>query len=503
LPLYAVHAAPDEAVHRKDNGTQTALLPEDAIPDTLTPMAVATTRIRYIFPDPALANVIAQAFGVQTYNVISQRDLDRVIGLMADHQGIVNLQGMQHLTALRELSLNGNQIQNLWPLSNLHTLERLLLDGNQIRDLAPLRGLTVLQWLWLDHNRIRDIGPLSNLTDLTWLTLWGNQVEDIGPLAVLTGLNALWLADNQIQTISPLQNLRRLDTLSLANNQITDLSPLSEMDRMALLWLGRQDVTLAQIMRTNPLEKPNPLRTPQNTFITPDAISHDGTFITPVFHWEGLTTAVGEVQYSFRTHITLAGAADWFYGTVAQPLGATPFVDIRRGAWYYDPVAFVFEAGLMSGVSATRFAPRGQFTRGMAVTVLHRMAGAPEQDFLPVFRDVPDGTWFSEAVLWAYTQGIVIGYGYPHTFAPERPITREQLVTMLHRFAKSKGRMAPPPADFTLAAFPDHHEVGHWAKAAMEWAVYHGIITGTTPPRLVPADHATRSEAAAVFMRFA
>lgn len=502
LPLYAVHAAPWENIHQKDNELQTILLPETEVADPLTPMAVATNRIRYIFPDPALANVIAQAFGVQTYSFIGQRDLDRVVGLAADHQGIGNLQGLQYLTALRELSLNGNRIHNLWPLAGLQNLERLLLDNNQIQDLSPLRGHTALQWLWLDHNHVRDLVPLFGLTGLTWLTLWGNQIESVGPLAGLTNLTALWLADNQIQTIAPLQNLLHLDTLSLADNRITDLTPLSGMSRMNLLWLGRQDVTLTQIMRTDPLDKPSPLRAPDGTPITPDAISHNGTFSPPYFRWEGLTTAVGEVTYSFGTYITLAGAADRFFGTVTQPLGATPFADVRRGTWYYDPVTFVFEANLMSGISPARFAPRSQLTRGMTATVLHRMAGAPEQGSASaVFGDVPDGTWFSQAAHWAYNQGIVIGYGCPYTFAPEQPITREQLVTMLYRFANAQGQMTPPPAGFTLAAFPDHLEVGPWATDAMQWAVYHGIITGTTPPRLLPTGHATRSEAAAVFMR--
>ena len=503
LPLYAVHAtsAEGQEVHQKEYKLETLFLPEQEEKE-IELQNVWADRIRYIFPDPALAEVIARAFGVGVHNFVTQADLDRVVALAADSSGIQNLQGIQRLTALRQVSLNENQIQNLQPLASLHNLERLLLDDNRVQNLAPLAGLTNLEWLWLDHNQVRELEPLSALTRMTWLTLWGNQVEDLRPLSRMTDLNALWLADNRIEDLAPLQGLISIEAISLANNRITDLRPLEGMRQMTLLWLGRQEILLTQAMRTNPFEKQSAVRTPSGDRVRPTEFSHGGEYVPPMLRWEALTDVVGAVQYRFRERIALGRTVDWFYGTVTQPLAATPFVDVRRNDWFYDAVAFVFEGEIMSGVNPNRFAPEENLTRAMAVMILHRVAGAPEEKFRPVFSDVPEGIWFAEAALWAYAHGIIQGQGSTEAFAPDQSVSREQMATMFFRFAEGHGRESVLPKDFTIENFPDHQTVSSWAEESMIWAVYQGIFTGGQPPQLAPRAGTTRGEAASMFMRF-
>ena len=502
LPLYIVARAETEipeAFQQKENPVELALLPSDLV----SMNHVRPGRIAHIFPDPALAQAIADAFGVSVQNFVIQSDLNRILAFVADGRGIQNLEGMQYLHALRDLSLNDNRLRDIRPLAGLHNLERLLLDDNQIEDLEPLRGLTNLNWLWLDHNQIQNLAPLEGMTELRWLTLWGNRVRDLGPLHRMVRLESLWLADNQIQNLSPIAGAQNLEILSLANNQIGDLSPLLGMERMRLFWLSRQTILLPQVMRTDPFEKPNAVLDVDGTPIMPRDISDGGMEMGRNIHWVGLTTDTAEVRYTFSQYVNVGTVRERFYGTVTQPLAATPFVDVRRGSWFYEAVAFVFHQGLMGGTSATRFTPEADLSRAMVVTVLHRMAGAPQVTYRAVFEDVSPGVWYSQAAIWAYEQGIARGLGRPERFAPQTPITREQFATMLHRYAQSQGLAQETPPANRLAQFADRDQVSGWAYEAVAWSVANGLITGVNPTILAPRDTATRGACAMIVMRYA
>ena len=488
-----------ETVWEKDETVVTALLEEGELTLQNRPLQ---GRIREIFPDQNLAEVIANTFGVNTNTVVLGTDLARILAFNAEGRGIRNLEGMEHLSALREVNLNRNQISDLTPLSGLRYLERLLLDDNQVGDLRPVAELTRLRHLWLDRNRVANVQPLENLHNLEWLTLWVNEVEDISPLSRLTQLNALWLGDNNICDIDALEQLTNLETLMLVRNQIGDLRPLYDMERMQTLWIGRQNITLSQVMRANPFEMENIIRTPCGLSIAPETISENGSYRTPELRWTNVTAAVYELSYTFDQDIYVGYASDHFYGTVTQPLAATPFRDVQRGAWFYDAVAFVFEQNLMGGFSDQSFAPAQEANRGMIVTALWRLAGEPVASSSAEFQDVPEGAWFAGAANWANEQGIIQGHGHPEIFAPTVTVTRAQFVTMLYRLALSHGQGDIIPEDFTLEDYADHTEISAWAEEAMRWAVYHGFITGTRQNMLNPNGPTTRAESAMILMRY-
>lgn len=182
-------------------------------------------------------------------------------------------------------------------------------------------------------------------------------------------------------------------------------------------------------------------------------------------------------------------------GIVAEITGSMTLKVIDNAQQYKDAngwasgaISFVSSRKLFNGVGADRFDQKGTMTRGMLVTVIHRMEGKPAPVGTHSFGDVPSGTWFSEAVGWAAGAGVVTGYSKT-VFAPDDSITREQMVAMLYRKSGS-----PKTAYLETGA-------SAWARDAMSWAVSIGLIQGSEKG-YAPKDNATRAEAAAILMRF-
>ena len=180
------------------------------------------------------------------------------------------------------------------------------------------------------------------------------------------------------------------------------------------------------------------------------------------------------------------------------PVGE-PFLDVNEGDWFYDAVAYAYENGLMDGVGGNRFAPNSATTRAQLVTILYRMEGQPAVSGDLPFTDVESGTWYTDAILWAAQNGIVNGVNDTE-FAPGNDLTREQLVTILYRYAESKGYDVSASAD--LAGYPDGEEIQAYAREAMAWAVAENIIRGMEDDTLKPAGNASRAQIATIFMRF-
>ena len=181
-----------------------------------------------------------------------------------------------------------------------------------------------------------------------------------------------------------------------------------------------------------------------------------------------------------------------------EPAPAEPFPDVDENDWFYDEVVYVYENGLMNGVENNQFAPNTATNRAMLATILYRLAGQPDVSGDLPFTDVAAGQWYTDAVLWAAQNGIVNGLG-ENTFAPMNTLTREQLVTMLYRYAEAEGYDVSAAAD--LSGYPDAGKVQPYAQEAMTWAVAEGIVEGMDG-NLNPAGHATRAQIATILMRF-
>lgn len=189
-------------------------------------------------------------------------------------------------------------------------------------------------------------------------------------------------------------------------------------------------------------------------------------------------------------------------GLPSAPSSAAPmvgsFTDVRTNNWFAGAVEYVVNNGLFSGVSDTSFAPNEPVTRGMLVTVLWRAAGEPSAS-ASAFADVPADAWYAKAVAWANVNGIVQGYD-ASTFAPDDRITREQLAAIFQRYAGFKGMETSGRGD--LSQFGDTGALSNWAQEGVSWAVGAGLISGKGDGVLDPQGATTRAEAAVILQRF-
>lgn len=166
--------------------------------------------------------------------------------------------------------------------------------------------------------------------------------------------------------------------------------------------------------------------------------------------------------------------------------------------WSHDYIEFSVEHELFTGTSETTFSPSGTMTRAMLVTVLWRYDGSLS-GFSQSFVDVPNGLWYTDAVAWASTRGVVDGVGGGR-FDPDGAVTREQAATILYRYAKLYQIDTAGAQDF--GSYVDIDAVSGWALDAMRWAVSNGVITGSSGQRLLPQANATRAQVAAILTRF-
>ncbi len=178
-------------------------------------------------------------------------------------------------------------------------------------------------------------------------------------------------------------------------------------------------------------------------------------------------------------------------------LDANPFTDIS-GHWAEDEIISAYMAGLVNGLGDGRFGPDEALNRAMFTTLLYRLAGSPAVYGNNPFTDVANGLYYTDAVIWAYQNGVVTGTSAT-TFDPNATLTREQMVTMLYRYAQFAG--ISTSASTSLDSFSDSASVSGYAVNAMQWAVAEGIIKGQGNA-LVPGGTTTRAQAAAVLVRF-
>ena len=210
----------------------------------------------------------------------------------------------------------------------------------------------------------------------------------------------------------------------------------------------------------------------------------DGTF--------SFTMPSGDVKIS----ATFVEDPDWTEPEEPSTEVSEIFTDVPANHWAVAAIQYVYDNGLMTGISANEFAPEATTTRAMIVSMLARLENVTSAESAG-FSDVSDGDWYATAVNWAATEGIVSGTGEGH-FSPNAAITREQRAAMLMNYAAYKGEDVSARAD--LSAYTDQPSA--WATETMQWAVAEGLISGVTNDELRPQGNATRAQVAAILQRF-
>ena len=226
-----------------------------------------------------------------------------------------------------------------------------------------------------------------------------------------------------------------------------------------------------------------------------------------ISYYDDSTDTSSDINIPGLTLYYLEGASGWTsptWGAEAYPTAVwkpSGYFDVKPGSWYEQSVQYATEHGLMNGTGANTFEPESTMTRAMLVTVLWRYANAPKPGANP-FTDVPNGKWYTDAVAWAAESGVVNGVG-DGKFEPDGSVTREQMATILYRYAQKVGIDTSKHTE--LSAFPDASRVSAYARAPMQWIVAEGVIGGSRENGqdwLNPQGNATRAEVATILMRF-
>lgn len=224
-----------------------------------------------------------------------------------------------------------------------------------------------------------------------------------------------------------------------------------------------------------------------------------------LYHYD---EAAGKLVYTASSLVDRNGYASLPVGSAGQyalvldgKSHALPFTDLAAGAWYEDAVAYVYRHDLMSGFSEDTFGPNAALSRAQLCQILYNMEGRPAVTGGGSFSDLADGAWYTDAVTWAASQGIVDGYG-GGLFGPDDNITREQLASILYRCAQARGDDVSVGEDTNILSYSDAADVAGYAVSAMQWACGAGVITGISESALAPRGEATRAQTAAMLMRF-
>ena len=209
------------------------------------------------------------------------------------------------------------------------------------------------------------------------------------------------------------------------------------------------------------------------------------------------TYAAGE-KYTVTSSVTFT--AQWKEtdedGDNGDEEWENPYADVSANQWFYAAVQYVSENNLMNGVAENAFGPDIHTTRGMLVTILHRMEGEPQAGEHS-FADVAEDEYYADAVAWAAENDIVNGYS-DTVFAPEKAMSREEMAVVLYRYAQYKGWDVSAQGD--LSRYTDSESVSAWSAEAMTWAVGAKVMNGMDG-RLAPQGDALRSQTATVLMR--
>ena len=183
--------------------------------------------------------------------------------------------------------------------------------------------------------------------------------------------------------------------------------------------------------------------------------------------------------------------------SLCESCPSAAFSDLQLDSWYHEATDFVLREGLMNGMGGDIFAPAGTMNRAQLVTILYRLAGSPSVEQCDPFEDVPAGTWFTDAVVWARDNGITTGVSATH-FAPGDPVAREQMVAFLARYYALRG-LGITGGD--LSGYLDADQINEYARPAFGWAVENGIVQGVTTDTLMPHGTANRAQIATILMR--
>ena len=442
--------------------------------------------------------------------------------------------------ALESLSVNDNPITelNLHPLSNLQKLScskmqlkkldvdrcpklrRLYCNDNQIETL-DLRSNKKLETLYCQNNRLSWLNLSSNTAlDPRYVDCSGNvydiKVDENLQYKVYPDLPCYGATEGTYFTAArasdwtggTVSKVDGWDVLTLDNRDVKEVTYKYDTGNAKI---GKVAFTLKTEVPPKYITisfDPNggtgtmkPMRVkagvgytlPECTFTPPEGKEFAGWLAE-----NGTVFLAGDNVISFSSSVLKATWKDTTEVDVTQM-----FTDVEKN-WAYPGIQYCVTHGIMGGMGDGTFAPTGTTTRAQIVQILYNLEGTPAVSGTTPFTDLT-ANWYKPAILWAYQNNVVAGTS-PTTFAPDQPVTREQIAVILtqYMFHVLKMERTWTPAD--LSKFPDGAQVSSWAKEAMQDAVALGLINGTKAPDglvyLDPQGSAARQQVATILMNF-
>ena len=230
------------------------------------------------------------------------------------------------------------------------------------------------------------------------------------------------------------------------------------------------------------------------TFLEEELV--DGGIKTPYYH---LVFADNKTRWTYRINAVTGSILKKKQKDISAKSDSeweNPFGDVKKRDWFYLSVKFAYDFGLMKGTTEMEFSPDSYVTRAMFVMIIYRMEKEPQAGG-SIFVDVEIGGYYDRAVAWANANGIVSGVSKDR-FAPNDPITREQMATILYRYANFKGYDVESNGN---TAYTDHNSISGYARNAVSWAAANLLMKGNADGSFLPNASTTRAQAAAVFTR--
>ena len=392
---------------------------------------------------------------------------------------------------LQNLNLSGLNTSNVTNMSNmfsgcmnLKSLDLRDFDTSKVKNMYGMfercRSLTSLNLDGFDTSQVTDMGNMFHeCIALTDLNINGFNTAKVAG----TDMDGMFYCCSSLTSLDlssfDTSNITTVYTLFGGCSKLTYLD-LSSFD---LSKIPADDFGLQTMLTACPLQE---IRTPK---ILPAGCS--------ILLGHDYRTPVGAITDTLTPEF--AGTTLTLYIPVDEQ-----FTDVPTGAWYVSAVQYAYDNGIMTGKTATNFAPNANLTRAEFATVLYSQAGKPAVTYRPIFKDVAQGAWYTSSVLWAYDNGIVSGYANG-SFGTSDKITREQLALMMYKYAQTKGYDTTAD-DSILSSFSDEAAISSWARKAIQWATSHGIMSGKGngadgKPMLDPKGNATRAECAAMIKK--
>ena len=348
-----------------------------------------------------------------------------------------------------------------------------------------------------DSSQKMDVRLPDSLEYMEWAAFEDNNIGQITnwPAAITTWND--FLISCQMDALTLPDTILNVHRLTSYSSSVMNLNRVKVIEGFS--GYGYADIYTSDTIQpgSGTILMPNLERVYPNTHI-----GGDGAGVVAIPNMEVYVPFNG-VDEGFDEHLNVViFEPSMLEGLPSAPPSAAPmvgsFTDVRTNNWFAGAVEYVVNNGLFSGVSDTSFAPNDPVTRGMLVTVLWRAAGEPSAS-ASAFADVPADAWYAKAVAWANVNGIVQGYD-ASTFAPDDRITREQLAAIFQRYAGFKGMETSGRGD--LSQFGDTGALSNWAQEGVSWAVGAGLISGKGDGVLDPQGATTRAEAAVILQRF-